>query len=188
MRRHVTVRLRASPQQGLTAVELLVATTLAAMLMVGILGLLTTLNMHCRELMQGTQSKPWGQLLADELRRDLSNARHIAVASDRMVLTGYLGTQGQTHHSTLRAAEVTYQLVKVGDYHCLLRDERPLDSVSNALTARQLVATGIARFQFMLPGSPTADDRYTGALPGSCRVRFYDDSSTSPLAEVAWCQ
>jgi hypothetical protein len=173
---------------GLTAVELLVAATLAALLMVSILGLLTTMNVHCRELMQSTTAEPWGQPLAEELRRDLSNARHIAVTSDRIVLTGYLGTAGLEHYSTLRAAEVTYHLVVVGDMRCLLRDERALDASSNALTSRQLVATGIASFQFTLPGTTKPDEGFSGGLPESCRIRFFDDLSSVPLAEVAWCQ
>jgi hypothetical protein len=175
-------------RQGLTAVELLVATTLATMLMVGILGLLTTLNTQCRALTETTQPQPWGQLLADQLRRDLSNARHMAVANNQIVLTGYLGTHGPDQHSSWRAAEVTYHLAAVGDYHCLLRDERPLDALSNAVTARRLVATGIHGLQLLLPGSAQPDERYTGAVPASCRVRFLDHSSAVPLAEVIWYQ
>lgn len=186
MRHHPTVRWRRRPPRGLTAVELLVATTLAAMLLVGILGVLTTLHTHSRELMQDARTQPWSQLLADGLRRDLSNARQMTVAHNRLVLTGYLGTRA-AGHGTLRAAEVTYQVVSVGDYLCLVRDERPLGEVSNLLPTRQLVATGITHFQCVLPGGAHADDRFTGALPASCRVRFYDDSSTHPAADVVWC-
>ena len=127
--------------------------------------------------MQSTTAEPWGQLLAEELRRDLSNARHIAVTSDRIVLTGYLGTAGLEHHSTLRAAEVTYHLVVVGDMRCLLRDERALDASSNALTSRQLVATGIASFQFTLPGTAKPDEGFSG---GFRRVAVSAFSMTRP--------
>ncbi|MHB8974216.1 MAG: hypothetical protein ACYC3X_27590 [Pirellulaceae bacterium] len=185
---HRTLRLLARSRHGLTAVELLVAATLAAMLMVSVLGLVTTLHVHCRELIQDSYAQPWGQLLADELRRDLSNARHMAVASDRIVLTGYLGTAGVGHHSMLRAAEVTYLLAVVGDTRCLLRDELPLDVPSNTLSSRQLVATGIASFQFTLPGASRSDGEFSGGLPESCYIRFFDSSSVRPLVEVAWCQ
>ncbi len=174
--------------RAFTAVELLVAITLATMLMAGILGLLTTLSSHCRQLARDSRGEPWQAILAQLLRRDLANARHVVIAPHRIVLTGYLGTAGLRHDSTLRAAEVTYRLTPLGDIPCLLREERSLDSLSNALASRQLVATGISGFQCTMAGISQADGAYSGPLPGHCRIRFFADSSAVPLFELIWVE
>ncbi len=181
-------RSAATRRDGFTAVELLVATALSAMLMVSILGLLATMNVHCRELMRQSEAQPWKHLLDQQLQRDLANTRQVTVAENQIVLVGYVGTQGLGHDNTLRAAEVTYQIAIVGRTLCLFRNERPMNTPSNAVTSRQLVATGVARFQFIVPNNTRPDGIYLGPVPMSCRIRFFDKTTTAPLAEVAWCR
>jgi len=188
MTRSRHVRLSTRSPAGLTIIELLVAMMLATFLIVGTMGLSSALSRQCHELVESAQPQPWIHLLAAGVRRDLSNARHIAVLRDRLVLTGYLGTRAADPHGTLRAAEVTYQLVSAGDYHGLVREERPLDLVSNVSPSRQLVASGISGFQFVMPATPSPPEQYVGAMPSSCRLRFFTRAAATPVAEVIWCQ
>lgn len=175
-------------QKGFTAVELLIATVLSAMLVVSVMGLLATMKAQCDQLVQRSHAQPWQALFAEQLRRDLANARYVVVAQNRMVLSGYLGTQGDALFNTLRAAEVTYRVALVDDVSCLLRDEHPLAVSSNNLTSRQLVATSISGLRMTLPDASNADGEYSGPVPESCRILFFDSSSATGRTEVLWCQ
>lgn len=179
---------RFGTRRGLTAVELLVATALSAMLMVGILGLLSTLQVQSRELIQKAQSEPWIQRLSQHLRRDLMNTRQVTASRDRLVLRGYLGTDAISDQGTLEAAEVTYHVVVLDDISYLLRDERLLAVNAVSPRRRQVVASEVAGIRLRLPDASDTDDRYTGPVPEICDIMILGPTSPPPLAIVHWCQ
>ncbi len=181
-------RQRAAACRAFTVVELLIATALSAMLVVSIMGLLGTMKLQCRQLVKRTPVRPWQPLLADRIRRDLANARRLTVMRDQFVLVGYMGTRGRDHFSTLRAAEVTYRVARTANISCLLRDERPLDAMTNSLGTRQLLATGISGFRFVPRRQASSNGEYSGVVPEWCQIEFFDESSTNPVAEIWWCK
>jgi hypothetical protein len=171
----------------MTAVELLAAASLAAMLLVSVLGVLTTLNAQSRELLQKTATAPWQQRVADQLRRDLDNARQVAGSRHRLVLSGYVGGGGPLDEPCLRAADVTYVVTASSDLPYLIREERSMDVLSNAVVSRQLVAGGISRLQFVGPGV-TPEGEYSSAVPRAGRIWLFTSGNESPQVEVLWCR
>ncbi len=177
---------------GLTAIELLVALALASMLMVAILGLFSSVNRQCRELVALCDTEPWQRQLADLVRRDLSNARQMVVdeTTHRLVLQGYLGTEGLDLSSTHQAAEVTYHVAKVDQQSYLVRDERALFGAAQHTVVRRLVATDVLDFHLVRPDTESRRDQrgYSGPVPASGRLVFLGPDAAKPIAEVAWCR
>lgn len=172
---------------GMTILELLVAMALSTMLVVSVLSVLTALESHRRELAKQTTWEPWRHLLARQLRRDLANARRVHAQPGRLVLTGYLGTDGPLLQSTFRVAEVTYQLAASGGTSYLVRDERPLDRLTNAVGTRQLMAGDVTDLQLTGPESILGSgDTYAGPVPSLCRIRVWCHGSSDPEFEVSW--
>jgi len=172
--------------RGLTVIELMVALTLSTLLIVSVLGLLRNMKVHCRQLMRRADCQPWEQLLAEQVRRDLANGRQLIVEPNHILITGYLGSAGASHSSTLQAAQVTYHVAHVDDRAYLLRDDRPLDELSNAVGSRQIVASGVESFRLILPDERSFDETYAGPVPVACRLRFYEKDSAEPAMELLW--
>jgi hypothetical protein len=173
--------------RGMTAVELLAAASLAAMLLVSVLGVLTTLSAQSRELLRKTATAPWQQRVADQLRRDLDNARQLSSSRNRLALSGYVGGSGPLREPNLRAADVTYFVTSTSDATYLVREERARDALSNTTVSRQLVAGGIFKLQFVGPGV-TPEGEYSGVVPRAGRIWLFADSGESPQVEVLWCR
>lgn len=172
--------------RGLTVVELLVALSLATMLVVAVLGMLTLMESHRRVLTSQVFVEPWQYQLSRQLRRDLTNARQMKVDRDRLVLTGYSGTNGLGLLGTSRLAEVTYQVARIGDDWYLLRDERSLDSLFDEPNARHLIADGIHHIEAVDASGPTSNGTYVGLVPPNCRIAFFRSGSPCPAVEIKW--
>ena len=109
-------------------------------------------------------------------------------SQNRLVLAGYLGTQGSELHSTLRAAEVTYHITQGGDVPCLLRSERSLTSVTNVSQSQRLLAVGVDRMEIVNPGVLGDVSEYSGTVPHNFQLLVYGNGDAQPLAEVSWSQ
>lgn len=112
---------------GLTLLELMVSSLLAAILMVTLLSLMRVIWAE-NARSDAAVREPSAQRLGELLRRDMLHARQIKIQPNTVSLAGFLAHDRRTRAPTLRPAVVTYRVV--GDASGrLLREERHLDEV-----------------------------------------------------------
>jgi len=171
----------------LTALELLAALVLAALLLGAVSGFLRVLAARQKVLLEEARFVPWHRPLLERLRWDLDNTRQFELAPDRLRLVGYGGRDAAMHAPTHRPTEVLYQLVRAADHVWLVREETQLDGISNQNRQRELVCSGITAIAMEVPGEQTPLARRSGFLPDRCRLLLMGDSSSAPLLELQYC-
>jgi hypothetical protein len=172
----------------LTAVELLVATALASMLMVAVLGILGLLAAKRKVLVDEAPVALWQRGLVEQLRRDLSNARRFELAPDRLRLLGYGSRGSNTRQPTHRPAEVVYRVTRASGRSWLIREEIQLDLMSNANRQTEIVCGGLSTIAMEIPGRPEHGPRRSGAVPECCRITIAGDVASQPVVEVLFCR
>jgi len=97
------------------------------MLMLALVGMLRIVASE-QAMVGATDTLPAQRRLADQLRRDLLNARHLQVQPQQLRLVGLIAQDASTRIPTLRPAEVTYRIAAGGTGNrMLVRSEVPLD-------------------------------------------------------------
>ncbi len=119
--------LRRPARKGLTIVEVLAATLLAALLMSAVLGVLKAVTGHQKLFTQGLPES-WQPRLCSLLEWDLTNSKTVLVNADGFELRGYAGrdfTSGMPLHCR---TTVEYAVKKVRGESCLVRTETHVDA------------------------------------------------------------
>jgi hypothetical protein len=91
--------------------------------MLVIVGLMRTTNAQSKAARRALESNPPTSILADQIRRDFVNARHIEVRPNRVRVSGYMAQDMRTGRQTFRPAEVTYAIVSNRQNTWLVRQE-----------------------------------------------------------------
>ncbi len=154
--------------RGFTLLELLMATALAAMLMVGVLAVVASIASPAHEAAQtrGQGVRGIGQVVSDAppvdawvalLREDLAHARSVKAQPDgSLVLAGYTGLAGAGRERSHRPAVVTYSVKRIEGRDWLVRRQVLLDVLSNQNVQNDLVAAGVSRFEVLRDGKAPA--------------------------------
>ncbi len=176
---------------GMTLVELVLATVLAAMLMATVLGVLNSLTRQ-RDLLIGRRPpRAWQSALADQLTRDMWNSRRIAVGPQTLRLAGYAGRDFDSGQATHRPTEITYYVVNDGTQTWLLRREVHLDELSNDNWQTELVCQGVARLEVEHVQQDGGRRRLASAggaaafrrIPSRLNILMFDGKTDRPIFE-----
>jgi prepilin-type N-terminal cleavage/methylation domain-containing protein len=130
--------LRTKKQRGMTAVEVLVASMLSALLMVAVMGTLRGLKAHERALDLRDPTASWHRSLIHVLQEDLNNARSMRVGPQYFELEAIAGHQEGAAVEAWLPVVIRYEIHRVEDANWLVRRETQ-DSHSTA----QLACEGI---------------------------------------------
>lgn len=169
--------LLASTAQGFTAVELLVASALAGLMTVAVLGVLGLLTKHHRELLAKRTVEPWQVQLKEQLRWDFANARHCQNSPTQLRLVGFGGRDFASGAATYRPAEVSYLVKELAQRHWLIRRETHSDDRSLRNFRQEIVCGGVQRIE-MQPLDPAAA-RTQGTIPSRFRLRLQGTGTDS---------
>ncbi len=153
---------------GFTLLEMLLATALAAILMVGVLGLIADIGSS--ELAAAESEEPgnpptstwnaWAALL----REDLEHAREVDLSRpNELRLVGTHALDSARREATHRPVEVVYRREEIDGRSVLVREQAALDVATNRNVQRDLVCGGVGRFDLGL--TIVEADRY-GAVAG----------------------
>lgn len=117
-----------SRNRAFTLIELLAATVIAAVLMVGVLVVVAQLGTDQQRLANHPEPEAANRII-ELLQRDLAGATSIATGapSDSIVMDGYGALSLETQLPTGRAAEISYRIIHIHDSSWLVRKQRPLD-------------------------------------------------------------
>ncbi len=148
-----------SRRSAFTFLELLLAMTLTALLMVGVLAVISRVMGPSSELSvhedANSSAVPGDSGWVRLLRRDLEHARAVTANADGdLVMAGYLALDATNHGLTHRPAVVTYHVEPVAGRHWLVRRQALLDVLSTDNVRRDLVCHGVRRLQLVRNGQP----------------------------------
>lgn len=182
---------RASHSRGMTAIEVLAATMLAALMLAAVAGVLGALARQEREL-RGRNTDPyWHLQLADQLSWDLCNSRQFIAARDGVRLVGYAARDFSTGRPTGRRAIIEYYLVEAkGDRWLVRREEHPNEHTNNSFRV-ELACRGIDHMKWgevlidavagAASGPNTSANRDLANIPESVPIQLYRSASASAV-------
>jgi len=183
--------------RGFTLLELLLATVLSTVLMVGVLAVITTLGAPALDAAEpGQPASPVGDQTLAALQRllagDIDHARQIlTVERDRFVLIGSSMLGGADRRRVHRPVRVTYRLERIDGHTWLIRTQAALDVLDNQNIQHELVCRDVQGFELVSIKSeaPVGDSDQAGE---SGQTDTGDDESTPPgeqiksRRDVAW--
>ena len=140
-----------------TLVELLLASALATLLMVGVLAVVTHLARSEKALQPLARDDTAARMSQEELdawitllRADLQHAGRIErLLTGEVEMLGYQALQGASRQVGHRPVRIGYRLQEVDGRRWVMRWQTSLDSASHHRTSRDLVATGVRRFEIV---------------------------------------
>lgn len=150
-----------SNARAFTLLELLLATALTAVLMVGVLAVVA--NLGAPEAAAGhvpdRERNRALEACLDLLREDLAHAVAVdASQANALTLVGYAALDDRARERTHRPVRVRYGLERIDGRAWLVRRQDALDVKTNETVQRDLVCCGFTGFQLI-------EDRYDWGLP-----------------------
>lgn len=146
-------------RRAFTLLELLMAAALSAVLMIGVLGVVSRLGSAAMASTTGDQVigelpvESWVRLL----RQDVSQAKRVTVPGDnQLTILGYSGLNASSRQGVHLPVLIQYQIQTVNNHPWLIRRQSPLDAHSNQKPLRDLVCGGIKRFELIADGKNPA--------------------------------
>lgn len=141
--------------RGFTLLELLLASVLLALLMVGVMSVITHVVQPAEAVAQqgAARSKiDSAQAFADLLRDDLQQASVIdEVGARAIAFTGLCGLDPVTSERAQRPVRVRYFIEEVDGTAWVFRSEQALHGEAKRDARRALVCTGVTRFDLIAP-------------------------------------
>lgn len=151
---------------GLTAVEVLVSTLLASLLMVAMLGVLGGLKAQQAALQTRTPQRSWQRLLDAVLQRDLENSRSYELTGNALILRGFAGRDLQTGNPSWKPTTVLYQILSDKNRSWLTRRELTTVGTSALAGRTELV---LAAVEAIRTSQWAQRDEAGGGLPPAAR-------------------
>lgn len=140
--------------RGFTLLELLLASVLMAVLMVGVMSVIANVVRPAASLADNgsavslqEQAQAWVRVL----HADLGQARMIKKRGDEVVVMNTGGIDPLTQQRTHRPVIIRYAIKKVGERSCLVRYEQSLDTREVMPERRELVGIGVTRLELVPP-------------------------------------
>lgn len=140
--------------RGFTLLELLLASVLMAVLMVGVMSVIANVVRPAASLSESRDSESpdeeaqaWVRVMHDDLRQ----ARTIQTQGGEVVVMNNGGIDPLTQQRTHRPVIIRYAIKKVGERSCLVRYEQSLDTREVMPERRELVGIGVTRLELVPP-------------------------------------
>jgi hypothetical protein len=136
------------------------------MLMLAVLGLMRTTNAQSKAVQRALAANPSTSILADQIRRDFGNARHIGIGANLVRLSGYMAQDLRTRRQTFRPAEVTYAIVSNPRGTWLVRQESQFDPSFGKRARRDVLWQGAATLNVIKLADSDVASAASTAPPG----------------------
>lgn len=182
---------------GMTAIEVLVATMLASLMLASVAGLLGALSRQDRELRAREEVPQWHEQLTEQFLLDLRNSRRFHASRDGVWLEGFMARDFVTARATGQPAMVEYYLVEASGERWLVRREEHTNEHTNISARVEIVCRGVQQIKFgeMLVDHiaaaatglrpPTADQLMRS--PDRIPVRLYAVAAAEPFLDKVLC-
>ncbi len=167
-------------QVGFTLLEMIVASVLLVVLMSVVLRSLHTVLQESRA--DQFRREPITEVLASQIRRDLTNARQFRASSNLLELSGFIAQEPLTGKPLLTWAMVSYRIHSTREGTVLLREQRSASDSPARLDIVQPVWVGAASLSLSTSiiesdeGKSTDSNRAWQALPKIIELTLFDVS------------
>lgn len=153
------LRRQFSTTNGFTALEVVVATTLASLMMIAVLGVLAGIAKKEQLLADRADVSPsWQRQFLTSLRRDLESSSTFRADETTVVLTGFGGRRNGV--PTWEPVETHYWIVQAGDRSALMRQVHPLIQPGRPFNP-EIVCLGVDKFLLRADGQEQPPDAET---------------------------
>ncbi len=146
-------------RRAFTLLELLTATVLSTVLMMGVMAVVTDLGASgmYQQTPDGSGESPGAHKQSRQLdawmrllRRDISHAGEVnTLENNELVFTGYNALDTSGGRRTHRPVQVSYRIREVDGRKWLVRQQAALDVLTNKNVQRDLVCRGVRRFELV---------------------------------------
>jgi prepilin-type N-terminal cleavage/methylation domain-containing protein len=143
-----------SRRRGFTLVEILLAVTIATLLMAAVLAMLGGIGRDRKRLATRTESNHRPAAAIELLRWDLTNAEMISPTADGVLLQGHGGIDPSSLEPNNRLVRVTYRIRRAGGTSDLFREQRYLDDPVRPQPWDDLVLRDVRRVAVAPSGNP----------------------------------
>jgi hypothetical protein len=146
------LELQTTARSGVTLVELLLALTLSALLLVALRGVVTTARAQSEiAAEQAREAEAWKRRIRQRLKFDIRNSRQVRIRPGRIVFEGYAGRDPVSGHADHHACRVTWSLFDPAGRGFLVRRSEPTSSRLGNAADLELMAVGVRE---LLAGRP----------------------------------
>lgn len=186
-------------QSGFTLIEILLATILTAVLMVGVLAVIVSVSGPIQHRSDEPGHSTIEQIDLDTVTRvlatDLAQARWIESASGELKLMSYGGLDPQDRTRTQRPVNIDYRIKLIDDNPWLVRAEQALDGEVVMAPQYELVAPGVTRIALAPPTDQPLTITRTGSghriveepivfpADGLWRLRLWTQGQQAPIID-----
>jgi type II secretory pathway component PulJ len=188
-----SIRRTLQRRSGMTLVELLAATILAALLMAAVLGVLKAITREQKALKSDGSSEPWQAQLIRQLEWDLTNSRSVVTTANGFQLIGFAGRDFATGAALHCRTSVEYAVQDVEGKSFLVRSEAHLDSANLDNQTLELVCNHVERVALSAADARSATAKKTAAngsddasIPDQPLVSIYAPGQERPILEHAF--
>jgi len=179
--------------RGFTLLELLLASVLLAVLMVGVMSVITNVVQPAEAVAKQQAARDTAEpaaLLADLLREELLHARTIDESTVQSIaFTGFGGLDPVTHERVQRPVRVRFFIEDIDGRSWVMRSEQRLDGEEQPGARRSLVCAGVTRFELIAPeretkpSQPDAEEAPNQPSDAVWRLRVWSDDRATPTVE-----
>jgi len=142
--------------RAFTLLELLVATALSTLLIIGLMSVITSvaqtqaqsdpLEVDAGAALDARAVEAWVALLREDLNH--ASATDVRVPN-QLTLMGYAALEGAMRRTTHRPVQVRYRFESIGGRTWMVRRQRAMDVLTSENEQRDLVFAGATRFQLI---------------------------------------
>lgn len=181
-----------SRRRAMTLVEVLAATVLASLLMVAVLGVLTSVTRGQKALLNSDVPDAWQRRLTAQLEWDLENSRSMRNIPGGILLDGFAARDPRTGTPIHCLSAVAYLIRGDGKATHLIRQETHPESLSLHNSRTELVCADVERIEFgraaatqhrksNQPSVPASKGLSDGPIPHQLNVELYRKGSVTPV-------
>jgi prepilin-type N-terminal cleavage/methylation domain-containing protein len=134
-------------RRAFTLVEMLVASALAAALMLAVMQIVGAIGRSRLAMARSTGVEPWRTDLLDTLRWDLANASSARFRAGRLLLSGHGALEGRSLTPRHEPAEVTYETAALGERSWLVRRQSPRSGYAHGERSTELLCPDMTTFE-----------------------------------------
>lgn len=148
-------------RRGFTLVEMLVASALAAALMLAVMQIIGAIGRSRQALARSEGEAPWRAELLDTLRWDLANASEARFRRNRLILVGHAALDGRTLAPKHEPAQVMYDVTTLAGRNWLVRRQSPRPGFARGGRSMELLCPDVTAFiaePLQNRGGRSADD------------------------------
>jgi len=181
---------RAEKATAFTLIETLLATALAATVMVAALGVLTRFRGWRSARAEGDSPRLAAEAAVRAIEADLLAGRTVRLGSDGIEIEGFGWIDPATGAMTQRPAHVAYRVARAGGHGWLIRRQTAPDEAGVQRATDELLCRGVTRIELAEPtaeGEPARSARPSAelvAIPEAVRLTLVLESGAAKQART----